>query len=104
MDIQLSGKGINPILDWADKNLNEYFEYYHFHLDNGQNFVVSADGIGVYDEFKNDIEEFKKLGIDYSDTWEELEYNGWSILYNSSIRGAWYCKKEGMEWIVYITR
>ena len=103
MNIELKGKGIYPILDWAETNMDELFEYYHFHLDNGQTFVVSCEGITIYDSFKEDIEEFNRLGIDYSDLWEELEYNGWQILKHVGIGGAWYCKKEGKKWIIYIT-
>lgn len=100
MDIYLKGVGINPILDWVDERGDIPFYYYHFYLERGV-YVASYEGIHIFDDFKRHIDYFNRKGIEHD--WEELEYNGWEILHTRVCGGVWYCKKEGMRNIIYIT-
>lgn len=100
MDIRLNGKGINPILDWADKEGEKMFFCQHFDVV-GESYIASTESRRVFDEFKSDIDFFNSVGFKHD--WEESQYNGWSILRSRGGFGSWYCKKADRAWIVLIT-
>lgn len=99
MDIKLNGTGIYPILDWISQSNKELVGYNYFRLDTGI-YVVSAESTGVFDEFENHIDYCEEKGIQ-DDSWEILKYQGWKIL--KHLYGAWWCKRPGDQYVIYIT-
>lgn len=99
MNIKLDGTGIYPILDWISQSNEELAWYNQFHLDSGF-YVVSVESTSVFEEFENHIDYCERRGMPDHD-WTVSDYQAWKILKHSY--GAWWCKRPGDQYVIYIT-